>query len=386
MVETTNILFITHYPGMYGANLSLCTLIKELRASYNIEPIVLLSSRGDICEFLEQNDIKYYVFHFYWWVNADSGIFQKFLNYRKQIRNILSLSELLRELEQEKIDLIYSNSVTINIGVSLSRKLRCPHIWHLRETMQAYDFKYSIGNFLVKRVFAKGADRYIVISDFLFNSYKNYLPLIITKRIYNGVTLDVEDKSTNSFTTVLNIAIIGILCDQKNQLDALKALKILMTKEINQIKLHFIGGSKEEYLIAVKKYIVENELTENVIFYGHQKDVNRILSSMNVGLVCARDEAFGRASIEYMLHGMPVIASKSGANEELVLEGENGLLYELYQVEELAEKMIYFLDNPAMVQKMGTRARHYATSNFSSAQNTDAIYQVIEELVPGKKS
>ncbi len=76
---------------MYGANQSLCRLIMDLHDNYNIEPIVLLPSRGEICEFLEQNKINYYVSHFYWWVNADKGILQKLLNYRKQFRNLFRL-------------------------------------------------------------------------------------------------------------------------------------------------------------------------------------------------------------------------------------------------------------------------------------------------------
>jgi glycosyltransferase involved in cell wall biosynthesis len=45
---------------------------------------------------------------------------------------------------------------------------------------------------------------------------------------------------------------------------------------------------------------------------------------MNIGLMCSRDEAFGRVTIEFMLHKMPVIASNSGANPELVINRING--------------------------------------------------------------
>jgi len=355
----------------------------ELRANYNIQPVVLLSHRGEICEFLEQNEIPYTVSHFYWWVNADTGIFQKFLNYRKQIRNLLREPILLKLFEKESIDLVYSNSVTINIGVFLSRKLNCPHIWHIRETLQAYDFKYSIGKFWAKRIFENGADRYIVISDFLLNTYNDFLPVKRTKRIYNGLSLKVESHSINRISDVLNIAIVGIICEQKNQLDALKALKIIKTKGINSIKLHFIGGNKADYLQQIKTYIEENGLQDAVVFHGHQTDVNGILKAMNIGLVCARDEAFGRVTIEYMLHRLPVIASLSGANEELVKDGQNGLIYKLNDADELAEKIEYFIKNPTQLQTMGAFAQQYARTNFSSEQNTASIYKVIEDLLQG---
>jgi len=375
------VLFITHYPGMYGANLSLCRLMVELRTTHGIIPIVLLSSRGEICEFLEKNEIQYYVSHFYWWVNADKGVFQQVLNYRKQVRNRLGVSKMVHLIANEKLDLVYSNSITINIGVLLSRKLKCPHIWHIRETLQAYGLKFSAGSFFAKKMLEHGADRYIVISDFLLNNYKGVLPQNRVTRIYNGLSLDVESKSLKSQTTILNIAIVGILSEQKNQMDALHALAILKTSGIHTIKLHFIGGNKEDYFHKIKKYIVENGLKDNVVFHGHQSQVHEILNSMDIGLVCARDEAFGRVSIEYMLHEIPVIVSKSGANEELVQDGQNGLLYELYNAIELAQKIEYFIENPLQRATMGVFAKEYAERNFSSGQNTESIYAIIEELV-----
>jgi len=375
------ILFITHYPRMYGANQSMCQLMVELRTKYNIQPVVLLSQRGEICEFLNQNNIPYYVSHFYWWVNADKGFFQKLLNYRKQIRNLFRMPKLLKLIEKEEIDLIYSNSVTINIGFFLSSKMHRAHIWHIRETLQAYDFKYSLPDFVVKRIFDKGADKYIVISDFLSKAYTGFLPENRIKRIYNGLSLDTQNKAATDFEGILQVAVVGIICDQKNQLDALEAINILKSKGTNNIRLHFIGGNKEDYLLQVKHYIETNDLQDNVVIHGHQSNVQSILADMHIGLVCARDEAFGRVTIEYMLQGMPVIASKSGANEELVLDGQNGLLYELYDVDELAAKLEFFVENPIEFKAMGILAKDYAEKNFSLEKNTDAIYGVIKDLI-----
>lgn len=366
---------------MYGANLSLCRLMIELRVKNNVQPIVLLSHRGEICECLDQNGIKYFISHFYWWVNADKGIFQILLNYRKQIRNKLRITKLVNLINSEKIDLVYSNSVTINLGVFMSRKLNCPHIWQIRETLQAYNFKYSIFEFQVKKLFKKGADRYIVISDFLLNNFKNFLPIKRTVRIYNGISQNIENKKIVNISNVLNIALVGIICDQKNQLDALKALTILKTKGIDKVNLHFIGGAKSEYLNMINDYVENNSLQDMVTFHGHVSNVNEILNDMNLGLVCARDEAFGRVTIEYLLHGMPVIASNSGANEELVQDKQNGFIYELKNAEELAERIEYFIKNPLKLETMGIFAKEYAARNFSSEKNTAAIYAVIEELV-----
>jgi len=241
-MNTKKILFITHYHGMYGANQSLCKLILELRDLYKIYPIILVPSRGSICDVLEQNNIKYYISHYYWWVNNNDGIFQKILNVRKQVRNLIRISKLIRLLKSEQIDLVYSNSITINIGYYLSKKLHKPHIWHIRESLEQFRFKFSFGVLFSQQFLQKGANNYIVISDFIQKSYTGLLPSEKTTRIYNGVSLDLEYKRIhNTYDENINLCCVGVLCEQKNQLDIIKAIKILKDKGKENILLHLVG-------------------------------------------------------------------------------------------------------------------------------------------------
>lgn len=366
---------------MYGANLALCQLILELKENYPIIPIVLLPSRGDLCDYLDEINVKYYISHYYWWVNENKGIFQLLLNYRKQLRNLLKVPSIICSLSKEKIDLVYTNSVTVNIGTFIGKKLKCPHIWHLRETLIAYNFKYSLPNFWVRRIFFKGADQYIVISDFLHKYYNNYLPEDKVKKVYDGICLDNNRLRINHYDEILNICIVGLVSEQKNQMDAVKAIKILNDKGHKNIKLYIIGGAKNDYLKKITAYVVENSLENNIIFSGHKTNINELLDQMNIGLMCSHDEAFGRVSIEYMLHCLPTIASKSGANEELFEDGLNGKLYELYNDVELAEKIEMFIDNSFLLETMGSAAFEYARQNFLSGQNSKAIYSIMENLL-----
>ncbi len=174
----------------------------------------------------------------------------------------------------------------------------------------------------------------------------------------------------------------SLLNDQKNNLDALKALCILVKKsKLVNIRLHFIGGHKTEYLQMLKKYIAENELEDYVIFHGHTKDIDPLLSTMDLGLMCSRDEAFGRVTVEYMLHKIPVIASNSGANTEIVKENINGAIYTIYNANELAEKISTFVTQPELLKVMGETAYDYGKENFSSERNAALILGAIQEVV-----
>jgi glycosyltransferase involved in cell wall biosynthesis len=381
-MSTKKILFITHYPSMYGANQSLFKLIIELREFYDIEPIVLIPSSGPICDVLDKNNIKYYVSHFYWWVNYNHGVFQKFLNIRKQILNLSRISSLIKLFREENIDLVYSNSIVINIGYFISRKLNKPHIWHIREAMESYNLKFTLGDSFARKFLNHGADKFMVISNFIKESYLDLLPHNKIKRIYNGVSFDLDqERESNMPTETVNLCCVGIICKEKNQLDILVAIKLLKQRGKENVVLNLVGGAKEDYLAELEEYITINSLDDNVIFHGHSDNVNNVISKMNIGIMPSIGEGFGRVTIEYMLHKMPVIANNSGANKEIVINNFNGYLYTQGVVEELANKIEFYIDNPSEIDRMGKIAFNFAKLNFSSKQNSKAINNVIQDLI-----
>ncbi len=381
-VKNSTILFVTHYQGMYGANKSMCRLILELRDNYNINPVVLLRMDGSICDFLVKNHIRYIVSPFYWWVFEGKGLKQRTHNILKQIRNFSRVNKIIQKLEGIHIDLVYSNSITINIGIQISRRLNCRHLWYIRETLTAYGFKFSLGNMASKYILKQGADRYVVISEYLKKWYSHLLPPDKVIMIYNGIEPSFPLRKLNSYNIHLNLCILGILSNQKNQMEALKALDLIInTKRIDNVRLHLIGGKRDDYFHLLERFIEEKGLKNYVVFHGHIDNVYNLLQGMNLGLVSACDEGFGRVTIEYMINRMPVIVSNSGANTELIEQGLNGEIYPLGNFMFLANKIETFVKNPLLLEQMGTKAQEYALVKFSSAQNTEAIYQVIEELI-----
>lgn len=68
-------------------------------------------------------------------------------------------------------------------------------------------------------------------------------------------------------------------------------------------------------------------------------------------------ETFGLVAAEAMSHGLPVIASKTGALPEIVENGVTGFLFRPGNTEELAGKMRLLWENPDLCRKMGKAAR-----------------------------
>ena len=373
-----HILFVTHYAGFYGANKSMLALIMLLRERYDVQATVLLPHRGAMCDILEQNNIPYVVSHYYWWVNDNHGLFQKLLNKRKQLLNYWRIKRILRGLGDTHFDLIYSNSVTIDIGLFIAERLQIPHVWHFRESLVQFNLSLSLSLSLLRRPVNSA---YILISQYMMNYYRPYLPADRMHCIYNGVSLlqGISRQKQNLLVNHLKVVCIGVLCGQKNQLELLRAQAVLYQHGVI-IETFFLGSAKADYLRQMQDFIEQNTLTPYAHIIGHTDDVYTIIQDMNVGVVCAHDEAFGRVTIEEMLMRMPVVVSQSGANAELLRNGQDGIVYPLGDTEALAEALHQYVMYPELLQVQGNSAYQYAVEHFSAEQNAEQIYQLITNI------
>ena len=49
-----NVLYITHYEGLYGANKSLLEIVKNMKQNYNLNVVVITPKYGDLNEALNK--------------------------------------------------------------------------------------------------------------------------------------------------------------------------------------------------------------------------------------------------------------------------------------------------------------------------------------------
>lgn len=62
--------------------------------------------------------------------------------------------------------------------------------------------------------------------------------------------------------------------------------------------------------------------------------------------------------------GRPVITTDAPGCRETVIDGENGFLVPVRDVDALAERMSRFIEQPALIETMGRRSRQLAEERF----------------------
>ena len=102
-------------------------------------------------------------------------------------------------------------------------------------------------------------------------------------------------------------------------------------------------------------------LGKSLTFAGQLNHPIDLIREFHVGVNTSETEGLSNAILEYMVCGVPVVATATGGNPELVHEGENGFLVPVGDVNLMAERIVALLGKPDLWGKMSkanlTRAR-----------------------------
>jgi glycosyltransferase involved in cell wall biosynthesis len=93
------------------------------------------------------------------------------------------------------------------------------------------------------------------------------------------------------------------------------------------------------------------------------------------------NEPFGMPPTEAMSAGLPVVATRSGALPEIVVDGETGILVERGDVDGLAEALLALLGDPGKGRKMGAAGRARVLEHFNWEGHTDNWLGVYRDLL-----
>ena len=128
-------------------------------------------------------------------------------------------------------------------------------------------------------------------------------------------------------------------------------------------------------------------MRSQIHFTGRREDISEVLRDLDIVVfasVC--EDSLPFVILEAMAMQRIVISSKSGGVPEIIADGEDGLLYASGNVQELAEKILWVVNHFEEATALGVRARPKIKSYFREEINREAVSQLYDNLISGKKS
>jgi sugar transferase (PEP-CTERM/EpsH1 system associated) len=174
------------------------------------------------------------------------------------------------------------------------------------------------------------------------------------------------------------IGCVGSLFPVKDHMTLLKAIA-----EINAAcgdwRLFVIGEGPERG--RLESFLDANvDWKQRVSFLGSSNRVSELLNAMDVYVLPSIMEGISNSLLEAMATGLPVVATATGGNREVVIDGNSGLLFPVGAFRQLAEKLLTLRAHRDLRLQLGQQALRRVRENFSMDSMVREYAQLYESL------
>jgi N-acetyl-alpha-D-glucosaminyl L-malate synthase BshA len=144
-------------------------------------------------------------------------------------------------------------------------------------------------------------------------------------------------------------------------------------------RLLLIGDGPERS--AAEFLAMRLNVADRVDFVGKQENVNELLALSDLMLMPSELESFGLAALEAMACCVPAIATRVGGVPELIDDGVNGLLYNVGDVDAMAEGALSLLSDPDRLEAFSCAARRTAQDHFCATRIIPHYERYYDQIV-----
>lgn len=301
-------------------------------------------------------------------------------------RAMLSLRRLLR---RERPDIVHTHTSKAGaVGRVAAWLTRVPIVIHTPHGHIFYGYYGRVMSGivrLVERVLARGTDRIVTLTDRGAQEHVQHRIAGPEKfvTIPSGIVL-AEFRSVRAHPVVKRkemgvpaegpvIGTVGRLVPIKGHAWLLRAAPRVLA-EFPHATFVFIGeGPLSGQLQQLAK---ELGITGHVMFLGARQDVPKCLAALDLFVFPSLNEGMGRALIEAMAAGLPVVATGVGGIPDIVVDGESGVLVPPKDAVALADAVRDMLRDPDRRRAYGEAAKKRVDDRF----DVEAMVRKIERL------
>lgn len=143
---------------------------------------------------------------------------------------------------------------------------------------------------------------------------------------------------------------VGEFMAGKNHIQSLRMLRQLAGE---QERVYLLLAGEGEYEQKLRIWAKRLGIAERVRFLGFRRDIPELLSAVDVLLLTSLREGLPRAVMEAMAAGRPVVATDIRGNRDLIVEGENGFLVPVGDVNRTTKAVQQLVADPMFSVRLG---------------------------------
>jgi glycosyltransferase involved in cell wall biosynthesis len=364
---------VSHSRDLAGAELCLLRLAEGLRDE-DLAPVVILPGAGPLASKLRSAGIEIAsVTRNAWWIISTGTPREVTLGMLLEIPR--STWEAYRVLRDCGVEVVGSASSVVPHGALAAKLAGVPHVWHVRELYPSDTLHPVLGVARTLRAIGGLSTAVVAPSSrvgrlFESSTKLRVIPEGIDRRFFEAPRREkseLRERLRLGATDAL-LAVVGTLESSKNQIAAIRALASLRQRGTSA-SIALCGSAPDvAYREALAREALALGVSDHVHFLGFQPDTIPLYDAADALLVVSRSDSFGLTIVEAMARGVPVVATRCGGPEELVVDGETGFLVPVDDVEACVEKLVRVLGDAALARRLGDAGRVRARA-FGADEN-----------------
>ncbi len=172
---------------------------------------------------------------------------------------------------------------------------------------------------------------------------------------------------------------VGRLVYQKAHEILIQAMPAVL-KEHPNLKLGICGDGVLRS--QLESQILKLDISDSVKLLGKLDNVTGFLAVADIFVLPSRWEGLPIALLEAMSAGLPVVATKVEGVDEVVKDGEHGLLVSVEDVGELANAILRLLENAQLRLRMGAASQAHILEYYTENIMCEQYSQIMMKFLP----
>lgn len=332
---------------------------------------------------------------------------QRSINPLQDVKAYFKVRKIIREFKPDIVHTHASKAGAIGRLAAKHEKVSVVvHTFH-GHVFHSYFGKLKTSIFkTIERYLARQSDLIIAISDKLNNELvleHKIAPESKVKTVSLGFDLDpftshTEDKRKgyrekwNIDADTIAIGIVGRMVPVKNHQLLIDAAEII--RRSTQAKVRYVLVGDGESCEEIKQSILEKgfdftyktagEGTENFILTSWEKDTPSVYAGLDIVCLSSFNEGTPVSLIEAQASERPIVSTRVGGIENVVLENKSALLTAI-DTNEFAEALLKLIENKELREEMKGAGKEFSLSKFHYSRLVNDFREVYNDLLKKNK-
>lgn len=300
-----------------------------------------------------------------------------FLNPRgmNPLHDLLTGRNLVKILKDISPDIVFSYTIKPIIWGSIAA--RQSNIKNIYAMVTGVGYAFMDANTIKSKIAKKVATflyrKALKYNEGIFFQNEDDFKLFKEKRVVSnksnsivingsGVDLDYY-KLSSPYIFPIRFLMIARLLKDKGLMEYLTAAKLIRAKHPD-VEFHLVGYRDQNPSCISESELNDLMKDEDIIFHGKVSDVRPLIENSSVFVLPSYREGTSRSVLEAMSMGKPIITSDAPGCKETVIDGYNGFLVPIKNVNALVNSMLEFVFSTENIVKMGLNSRKLAEEKY----------------------